>query len=163
MLLRLAALISILVLGISCDDISLGKTDASHQALLDTVVDYNTVDVYPLFLDCNNCDTSEKQNLCFEMELVRRLQRLVATKKIRGFTTKEETLEVEILVNTEGKISITNIDMSEELAKAVPRLDSALIHSVNALPLVVQPSLKRGIPVNSVFTLPVVLSLEPSS
>ena len=64
MLFRTVALISILVLGISCNEISSSRSDRSSQALLDTVVDYNSVDVYPLFLDCNNCDSSEKQNLC---------------------------------------------------------------------------------------------------
>ena len=129
-----------------------------NTVLLDTVIDYNDVDVYPLFLDCNNCDTSEKQNLCFEMELIRRLQKIMGKEMLEAAIKTQDTLKVEVLVDVNGKISIVEIHKSETLEKNLPQIDSLLFESFAALPATVQPSLKRGIPVNSMFTLPIVLS-----
>ena len=144
----------------SCDFISPNKTTLRNTVLLDTVVDYNDVDVYPLFMDCNNCDTSEKQNLCFEMELIRRLQKITSKNSLWARSELSDTLMVDILVDTEGKISIVKIHKTPEIEKQVPELDSLLFDSFASLPATVQPSLKRGIPVNSMFTLPILISAK---
>lgn len=155
---RLVILISIIMVTYSCDFISPKKTTLNSTALLDAEIDFNDVDVYPLFMDCNNCDSSEKQNLCFEMELIRRLQKIMSKDKIDAFSEINDSIHVDILVDTEGKISIVEIHKSEEVKRRLPKLDSILYKSVAALPATVQPSLKRGIPVNSMFKLPIVLS-----
>lgn len=143
---------------ISCDFISPKKSTLLNTALTETEIDFNDVDVYPLFMDCNNCDTSEKQNLCFEMELIRRLQKLTSKKVLEAGATINDTVMVDILVDTEGKISIVEIYKNELVHKEVPELDSLLYKSIASLPAAVQPSLKRGIPVNSMFKLPILIS-----
>jgi len=158
MFFRLVILIVIIVVTYSCDFISPKKTTLRNTALLDTVIDYNEVDVYPLFLDCNNCDSSEKQNLCFEMELVRRLQKITSKSHLGALDQAHDTILVDILVNTEGRISIVEIHKNSETSRSIPELDSLLFKSIASLPAAVQPSLKRGIPVNSMFTLPIVIS-----
>ncbi|MGB5322461.1 hypothetical protein [Lutimonas sp.] len=160
MFFRLVILISIIMVTFSCDFISPSKTTLRNTALLDTVIDYNDVDVYPLFLDCNNCDSSEKQNLCFEMELLRRLQKITSKNSLGASNAVSDTIMVDILVNTEGKISIVSIQKNPNIEQQVPELDSLLFKSFALLPSTVQPSLKRGIPVNSMFTLPILLSTK---
>ena len=144
----------------SCDFISPNKTTLRNTALLDTIIDYNDVDVYPLFLDCNNCDTSEKQNLCFEMELIRRLQKITSKTSLGALGKVSDTIMVDILVDTEGKISIVNIEKNMDIEQKIPELDSLLFKSFASLPAAVQPSLKRGIPVNSMFKLPILVSAK---
>lgn len=144
----------------SCDFISPNKTTLRNTALLDTIIDYNDVDVYPLFLDCNNCDSSEKQNLCFEMELIRRLKKITSNTPLGASGKVNDTVMVDVLVDTEGKISIVKIHKDPEIEKYVPELDSLLIESFAVLPATVQPSLKRGIPVNSMFKLPILISAK---
>ena len=160
MFFRLVILISIIMVTYSCDFISPNKTTLRNTSLMDTIVDYNDVDVYPLFLDCNNCDTSEKQNLCFEMELIRRLQKITSKNSLWANAAVSDTLMVDILVDTEGKISIVKIHKTPEIEQQIPELDSLLFHSFESLPAAVQPSLKRGIPVNSMFTLPILISAK---
>ena len=155
---RLVILIFIFAVTISCDFISPNKTTLRNNVLLDTVVDYNEVDVYPLFLDCNNCDTSEKQNLCFEMELIRRLQKITDKNNLGANEQFRDTVMVDILVGTNGKISISKIHKNDMVMEQIPELDSLLYKSISELPAAVQPSLKRGIPVNSVFKLPIIVS-----
>ena len=157
---RLVILISIILVTNACDFISQKKSTLKDTALLDTVIDYNEVDVYPLFLDCNNCDTSEKQNLCFEMELIRRLQKITSKRPVGATGFVNDTVTLDILVNTEGKISIAKIYKKEDIKARIPELDSLLYRSIAELPATVQPSLKRGIPVNSIFKLPIIVSVK---
>lgn len=157
---RLVILISIFLVTNACDFISHQKSTLKDTALLDTVIDYNEVDVYPLFLDCNNCDTSEKQNLCFEMELIRRLQKITSKRPVGASGYVNDTITLDILVNTEGKISIAQIYKKEVVKARIPELDSLLYKSIAELPATVQPSLKRGIPVNSIFKLPIIVSVK---
>lgn len=155
---RLLALIFVLVLNISCDLRSGRRNALLKEMATDTIIDFNAVDVYPLFLDCNNCDTSEKQNLCFEMELARRLQRALNEGIIEAGELEADTLMVDILVDDQGHISIAEIHKSMTRAEPIPELDSLLFRSVAALPDLIQPALKRGIPVNSIYKLPIVVS-----
>ena len=160
MFFRLVILISVLTVTISCDFISPKRTTLSNAVAIDTVIDYQEVDVYPLFMDCNNCDTSEKQNLCFEMELIRQLQKITIDIELGANNQIRDTVMVDILVNTQGKISISEIHKSDYIVEALPELDSLLYRSIAELPAAVQPSLKRGIPVNSMFKLPIIVSQE---
>jgi len=158
---RLVALIFILVLNISCDFRSGRRTELLREMATDTVINYNAVDVYPLFLDCNNCDTSEKQNLCFEMELARRLQKAFEKNELGTIKMDSDTLIVDILVDAKGQISIEDIHKPKGLSNPIPELDSLLYRSVASLPKLIQPALKRGIPVNSMYQLPIVVSSSP--
>jgi hypothetical protein len=155
---RLVALIFVLVLNISCDLRSGRRNALLREMATDTIINYNAVDVYPLFLDCNNCDTSEKQNLCFEMELARKLQKAFSESIVEASGFERDTLFVDILVDDQGRISIAEIHKPEKLTEPVPELDSLLFRSVASLPDVIQPALKRGIPVNSMYKLPIVIS-----
>ncbi len=155
---RLVALIFVLVLNISSDLRSGRRNALLKEMATDTIINYNAVDVYPLFLDCNNCDTSEKQNLCFEMELARRLQRAFSEGIVKASGLESDTLVVDILVDDKGRISIAEIHKPQKLSEPTPELDSLLFRSVASLPDVVQPALKRGIPVNSMYKVPVVIS-----
>ena len=144
----------------SCDFISPKKTTLINTRLADSAIDFDDVDVYPLFMDCNNCDTSEKQNLCFEMELIRRLQKLTSKTVLDASGKINDTVLVDILVNTQGEISIVKIHKNEVVTEQIPELDSLLYKSIASLPAAVQPSLKRGIPVNSMFKLPILVSVK---
>lgn len=157
---RLVILISILVVTISCDFISPKQTTLRNNEMMDVEIDYNEVDVYPLFMDCNNCDSSEKQNLCFEMELIRRLQKSTDKNSLGVSVQIRDTVMVDILVDTKGKISISEIHKNEKVSELLPELDSLLYRSIAELPAAVQPSLKRGIPVNSMFRLPIVVAAK---
>lgn len=158
---RLVALIFFVALSISCDSRLGSKTSHLKEMAADTLINYNSVDVYPLFMDCNNCDTSEKQNLCFEMEMARRLQKHLLENRLGSQLKHADTVFVDILVNVEGQISISEIHHPQSAQTELPNLDSLLYQSVRALPNVIQPALKRGIPVNSMYKLPIVLSPVP--
>ena len=160
MFLRLLFAVLFILVFSSCDFISPKKSSLQNLAAMDTIIDYRTVDVYPLLKECNNCDTSKKQNLCFENEFIKSLEKITNKKKFEASNKVSDTVYVDILVDNTGKISVSKIYQSPEFLKTVPKFDSILKQSIAQLPVTIQPSLKRGIPVNVKFKLPVAVSLK---
>lgn len=139
----------------SCDFISPGNATYQNLTISETEVDYAVVDVYPLFRVCNGCDTNTKQNLCFESVLVNSLEKTLNKNKIDINTLILDTVFVDILVDRKSKISFIKINASPKILQAIPNLDSILNSGLNELPEIIQPALKRGIPVDIQFRLPV--------
>ncbi len=140
---------------ISCDFISSENTTHQNLSIIETEIDYTLVDVYPLFRVCNGCDTNTKQNLCFESVLVNHLEKSLNKNRISVDKKISKTIIVDLLVNRNSKIHITNINASPEVLLAIPKLDSLLNHGIKQLPEILQPALKRGIPVDVQFQLPI--------
>ncbi len=160
MILRVLLTAFIILVFSSCDFLSPNKSSFDKFAVLDTVINYNKVDVYPLLESCNNCDTSLKQNQCFETEFIKSLEEVTNKNKIEAIKKVNDTVYVDILVDNAGKISVAKIYENPEIVKNVPKFDSLIRKSIAQLPTAIQPSLKRGIPVNVVFKLPVVVSIK---
>lgn len=160
MFLRLLLATIFILVFTSCDFISPKNTSLQNIIFTDTIIDYNTVDVYPLLRDCNTCDTNEKQNQCFESELIKKLKGSLKENELKADNYFLDTIYVDILINNLGKISVSKIYENKDVIDNIPKFDSILSQSINNLPEAIQPSLKRGIPVNVIFKLPVVVSLK---
>ncbi len=139
----------------SCDFISPGNTTHQTIATVNYEIDYTLVDVYPLFRDCNGCDSPVKQNLCFESTLVNHLEKSLNKNKISVNKQIPKAIIVDLLIDRNSGITITNIIASAEITDAIPKLDSLLNHGLKQLPEIIQPALKRGIPVDVQFRLPI--------
>jgi len=160
MFLRLITVAFFILFFTSCDFISPKKSTLKNLAVVDSIVDYNTVDVYPLFPNCNNCDSNDKQNLCFEMEFIKSLEKVINENKIRINSEVTDTIFADILVDNIGNISVGNIHKLDLVNEQIPEFDSILRNSISLLPKTIQPSLKRGIPVNTKFKLPIVVKMK---
>ncbi len=160
MLLRLFFAILFISFFTSCDFISPKNSRLQNLVYLDTIIDYNSVDVYPLLTACNSCDTNIKQNQCFEKELLKSLKVNFEENNLKADKQVTDTVFVDILVDNKGKISVTKIYESPEVLSEIPNFDTILRKSIQKLPVAIQPSLKRGIPVNAKFKLPVVFLLK---
>ena len=67
-----------------------------------------------------------------------------------------DTILVKLHVNSIGNVSLVNIQSSEFIKNQIPKLDSLIGVGVNNLPTL-KAAIKRGIPVTTEFTLPIVL------
>ena len=123
---------------------------------VDTIIDFNTVDAFPLFPKCKDVPSREKQQICFQLEIA---QHIYASLKEYQLNTKEvvnDTVLVKLKVDTFGKTSLSNIQISLKTKELLPEFDSILKISLLKLPTL-QPAIKRNMPVNVEFTLPIVL------
>ena len=123
---------------------------------VDTIVDFSTVDAFPLFPNCKDIPSREKQQICFQLEIS---QHIYASLKEHQLNAKEvinDTVLVKLRIDALGKTSLSDIRISDKIKKLVPEFDSILKVSLRNLPTL-QPAIKRDTPVATEFTLPIVL------
>lgn len=123
---------------------------------IDTIVDFNSVDAFPLFPDCKDIPSREKQQVCFQVEMA---QHIYSSLKSYTYNSKEaltDTVFVQLKVDTNGKTSLTNLKISEKTTQLLPEFDSLVRVSLKHLPKL-KPAIKRNIPVSTEFTLPIIL------
>jgi hypothetical protein len=160
MVLRLLFFIISIFFFISCDFISHKKTSLQNLNDRDIPIDYTTVDAYPLFAECKDLNVQEAQIQCFEDNLIDKLNRLIYLKTANTSTVFQDTAYVDLSIAHDYRIKIMNIQSTPNINEFLPELDSVLTASVNQLPSVMQPAIKRGIPVETRFKLPVFVTVK---
>ena len=142
----------------SCDFFSIKKMSMKNSmSTIDTIVDFSTIDVYPVFEKCESLDGEINHENCFGDELIAQLKKQILIEKVKGPETTYDTIYIDLVVDQQNKIKVTKINSSTILKEKIPKLDSVLLASVNQLSLLSQPAFKRGIPVRSQFKLPILI------
>jgi len=121
-------------------------------------INLNTVDEFPSF---SNCDTLEKeaQKACFFETLTRHIYEQLTQNNLLVTKTIQDTIQVELYIDTLGIINVSEIQKRPRTAKYIPTLDSLIQVSTQTLPKA-SPAYKRGIPVGTKFILPIILNVE---
>jgi hypothetical protein len=122
----------------------------------DTIVNFNTIDAYPLFPVCKDLPSREKQEICFQLQMSQFIYATLNKYELKSNEVVEDTILVKLIVNTLGKTSLSSIKISEKTKRLLPEFDSLLKVSLTKLPIL-SPAIKRNIPVTTEFTLPIVL------
>ncbi len=157
---RLLFAISFVFLFTNCDFISPKGSSLQNFASVDLIIDFSTVDVYPMFKECKDSEINQNQLQCFEKEIIKKLKQAISKNELEIGNRFSDTVYVDLLVDQQGKISIKKYRSTFAIKREIPMFDSIFRRSVDQLPLMVQPAVKRGIPVNSQFSLPVIISVE---
>jgi hypothetical protein len=125
-------------------------------------IDFNDVDDYPLFDDCDETATKEQQKSCFEDRLTSHLA--MALQAIEFATDSEinDTIFLDFIIENDGNVSVLNIENKEVLKGQMSEFEEKLIKSLNSLPRL-EPALKRGVPVRAKFRIPIALNSSSSS
>ena len=158
---RLLIVIIFVFLFTSCDFFSSKKTtDQNMSMAIDTIIDYSTVDIYPMFLNCEGLESKRSQEECFGNELVNQLDKLILLKGTKLPNVAFDTVFVDLLVAKNNRIKVLEIKSSEFIKAKIPNLDSVLMASINQLESVTQLAIKRGIPVRSQYKLPILINVK---
>lgn len=124
--------------------------------IIDTIIDFNSVDAFPLFPNCKDIPAREKQQICFQMEMAQHIYTSLKAYDLNTRETVEDTVLVQLKVNASGKTTLSNIRIQEKTKHLLPNFDSIVRVSLDNLPEL-KPAIKRNIPVTTEFTLPIVL------
>lgn len=122
-------------------------------------IDWNEIDTYPLFKNCDESQSKISQKDCFETTLSKHVTEFLQQKEIVSTTPISENIFIGIVVNQEGKIYAESIVADSLVTSQLPDLEAWLTESVESLPPA-EPALKRGIPVKTRFLLPVLIQTE---
>lgn len=128
----------------------------SKLQLLDTVIDYTSVDVYPIFSDCENYAESDNQKECFETSITEKLAALLSDHDLKVNKEVNDMASIDILIDNTGKASLVNINSPKSIREELTNLESVIRESINQLPII-KPALKRGMEVKSQYRLVIVV------
>jgi len=123
---------------------------------VDTIVDFNSIDSFPLFPACESIPSEEKQKICSQIKLS---EHIYASLRAHQFITENsvnDTILVKLEVAKSGVVSLVNIQSSTLIQQEIPKLDSLITDGITKLPKL-KPGIKRGMPVKTAFTLPIIL------
>ncbi|GGK43824.1 MULTISPECIES: hypothetical protein [Flavobacteriaceae] len=124
--------------------------------VVDTIVDFNFIDSFPLFPTCDSIPSEEKQKICSQIKLSEHIYASLVTHKFITKNSVNDTILVKLEVAKSGEVSLVTIESSKFIQKEIPKLDSLITDGIKKLPKL-RPGIKRGIPVKTEFSLPIIL------
>ena len=141
----------------SCDKIPFLKKQEIPQ--LDTIVDFTSVDLSPSFSICDSLVDKSKKSDCFRNTIHQKIGEELQQFSLKSSDSINETVILDLIINSKGKISFDNLETSSALKSQFPELDSLLEVSISNLPKI-YPAIKRGIPVTTKYQLPIQIMIE---
>ncbi|MFQ3181787.1 MAG: hypothetical protein ACI9Z4_001387 [Polaribacter sp.] len=157
MFLRVSFFFILFLLITSCDKLSFLKNN--NTQVLDTIVNFSSVDTSPSFKECDSLIDKGKKSNCFRNTIHKKIG---VALQIHSLTIKDsidEVVFVDILITKKGKVIFQEITSTENLKQQLPQLDSLLRKSIQKLPYI-YPAIKRGIPVTTLYRLPIRILLK---
>ena len=132
------------------------KKELPKEKVIDTVIDFNSVDIFPLFPLCDSLPSIEKQKICSQIKLSEHIYLSLLSSNIMVTKNVNDTILVKLNVDNFGKVSLIELQSSDFIQQQIPKLDSLIVAGISNLPKM-KPAIKRGIPVTTEFTLPIIL------
>lgn len=150
-----------LILILSSCNYLLSKEERTQQLVSQELmaIDWNDVDQYPLFEECDEIALKRVQRDCFETEMLRRFSTAFNDTVFMVEQSINDTLKVDFVVDEDGFVTIMNIKENGDLEQLIPGFQSEVSRRLNDL-TTVAPALKRGIPVSIKFRLPIIVDTE---
>ena len=150
-----------LILILSSCNYLLSKEERTQQLVSQELmaIDWNDVDQYPLFEECDEIALKRVQRDCFATEMLRRFSTAFNDTVFMVEQSINDTLKVDFVVDEDGFVTIMNIKENGDLEQLIPGFQSEVSRRLNDL-TTVAPALKRGIPVSIKFRLPIIVDTE---
>ena len=127
--------------------------------VLDTIVNFSSVDTSPSFKVCNSIIDKQKKSDCFRTIIHQKIGMELHKHEFSLKNPISEIVYVDLLINSKGKISLETFESSENMKIQLPKLAAILKASVNSIPSI-YPAIKRGIPVTTKYRLPIKIELK---
>ncbi len=122
-------------------------------------IDWGDVDAYPLFSGCNDITEKAESADCFFKTLSSSIYNNLEAKNLVTLKNVNQEIRLKVTVFDTKEMEVATITMDSITRAEFPLLESWLRESVSSLQVDV-PALKRGVPVTTVFELPLVFRTE---
>jgi hypothetical protein len=157
MFLRVSYFLFLFILITSCDNFSFSKN--KNVQLLDTIVNFSSVDTSPSFKECDSIIDKQKKSNCFRTTIHQKIGVELQKHKFSVKNAISEIVYVDLLINSKGKIILETIESSDDIKIELPKLAAILKLSVERIPDI-YPAIKRGIPVTTKYRLPIKIEVK---
>ena len=121
-------------------------------------IDWNDVDQFPLFEECNEMAPKTEQRSCFELGMLQRFGEAFSDAVYEVDQEIKDTLFVDFEVDEDGFVNITEIGENANIEDMVPGFRDEIRARFKDITVI--PAHKRGINVKIKFRLPIVLNTD---
>lgn len=138
------------------------KKVPSEQELFDKQIkeiNWNEVDEYPSFVDCDKLSDENKRKQCFFEFMTATIQQKLSIDTLAVLYPELDTIEVKVTINPDATIDFEPQFQKDSVAYDTIKIDSILKIKLKDFPKI-NPALKRGLPVKTQFVLPVIIKSE---
>jgi len=149
---RIISLFLLISICTSCDFFNLKKKSQLQQ--LDTIIDFNSVDVSPSFAVCDSIFEKAAKDKCFRITIHKHISESLSKHKLEVRKAINETIQLVVVIDNKGNTIANQIAVSDSLKITIPVIDSLIRVSVQNLPKLF-PATKRGIPVATQYQIPI--------
>ncbi|MDT0558960.1 hypothetical protein RM697_09895 [Ichthyenterobacterium sp. W332] len=122
-------------------------------------INWNDVDQYPAFENCESVTIKQDRKQCFETTLTQYINTYFSNQNIIVSHDINDTLYLKLEIDKAGTIDVYSIEADSLTRAHIPKLDSLVERNILALPKI-YPAIKRGQEVNTEFLLPIVIKLD---
>ncbi len=145
---------------LSCDffDVKKKKQEELIQKNMKDI-NFNEVDQFPLFENCDETLVKSEQQSCFEQEMHQYFSAVLQKHHFTVSSAVNDTVFLHFSIDNKGAISFLETQKSEQISKELPELDSIFKVETHQLPQIF-PAVKRGIPVATKYKLPIIIKVE---
>lgn len=120
-------------------------------------IDWNDVDQYPLFEDCDETATKQVQRECFQTVILDSFSKALDGLEFQVEQDLNDTVYIDFVIDEHGFISVLNVEEKTSILNEISDFNSKISERLNDL-TTVAPAIKRGNPVSLRFRLPLVLN-----
>lgn len=120
-------------------------------------INFNEVDRYPLFEDCDEMMDKSGQLDCFQNTLLEHYTETLEDFEFQFVSDINTSIYVDFLVDYKGEISVLEVQRNQDIENQIPEFQSIITQSLKGLPPL-SPALKRGVPVSSKFRIPIIVN-----
>lgn len=135
----------------SCSFLEADKTN--NTIVLDTIIDFTSVDLSPAFLNCESL-IDDDRTVCFRQTMQDKMTLGLKDLSLVLEDELQETVMVVLTINSKGSVSLKKVIYPVYFEEKNIRFDHAIEKAIESLPKLA-PAIKKGIPVATEYKLPV--------
>lgn len=120
---------------------------------------WNEVDAYPTFSNCDSLTEKENRKVCFQNTLISNVNEFLKAQNLVVSNDVNDTITLKIIIDRTGMLEVESISIHPETVQEIPEIDSLLRQSLKGIPKI-YPAIKRNQQVTTAFELPVIVSIN---
>ncbi|MFK7833619.1 MAG: hypothetical protein AB8B52_10105 [Winogradskyella sp.] len=120
---------------------------------------WNEVDIYPTFSNCDDMITKEDSKACFQNTLVSHVNQFLEAQNLVVANDVNDTIMLKIKIDNLGALEIESINIQSKTLKEIPEIERLLRQSLKSIPKIF-PAIKRRQQVTTTFELPVIVKID---
>ena len=134
----------------------------SEQELLEKelkAINWKEVDEYPSMIECDNIINKQQRKHCFFEILTQLIQDKLSADTLPLLYPQLDTIKLRVTVFPDATLQFESVFPKDSVLYDKVKVDSVLENRLIDFPKI-NPAIKRGLPVKTQFTLPVILNVE---